>query len=698
MSSRALEFAERNVSALSDLGDRWNTLNTNWLQPILYLLLAGGICWLVFLVLARALSAMPSWYESVVRKGNSRTARVRGYAITAVTAAAFSVWIAVWLSVPELLPSLVALAVVSFVIAATFGIINLAFGMATRPRLDATVLEPSGKSNAAWSAELLAYMRDMNADDPKGRVERPSSGDLNDVIAVANGAEHWFFKFIGSVLTLLLNLTPWRLDVTIFNTTSGSAILRRNGHVVKEELLRLQHASADSNHPTELLMFAAAFGGTAVAAFYPDITGLYRPNGWRGIGLLAVARASSGAKRNDYIRLAIEADPRSILIEYEDVYSRYDPLNNVGITEKLIDRLEPMINVAAILSGRPSVLTEVKPRKWHRIPNSRQRNEPLAASEPPFLLLRLMTLYTTAVRNYSAGGWESEVRRERAVKVVGQFMDALLGLTDAQKAVLPEAVARMKQRAALCYLLLEEPVTNEQARRRYKAARRWEKKASKSPTVSVRYSYACYLARRASCARSTSERSVLAARVGGELESVRWNDTYRAAAVDDPELKALGHERPVREAVLHRCTEAWAIDVFAKWRDALTAIGVAEPENLAASAMSKQLHARLDMDWATASKLVDYATILAAAMSATADPRIDQVARLRTVHCLLDSHGHSTSTLASAYAAHGAELVDAVAASVFWVPKDDERKAVGDFLAAIVDSLGTTKQRPSRAS
>ncbi|WP_448003420.1 hypothetical protein [Agromyces bauzanensis] len=666
-----------------ELGERWDAFYNANVLPLIDLVIAAGLFWLAGLVIARLISLLPWWRRVEIRRTESAGCRGAGYALVTVGALLFVGLASIPATTPEIW---------YFMVAATAGLLGaivLGLGMATTPRISATVVGASGDENAAWEAELLTRMRELNADDPRGRVEKPSGSDLNEVIAVSDQTGNAFVKFIGGALAMLFNLAPWRLQVTIFDGRSGTASLRRNGRFVEDVPLELPRDAVDPTHPAELLILAAAFGAKRVADHYPDITGFYNATDWQGIGMLRVARIAEGAARRTYLAKSVEKDPGNILTEYEQVHGTYAGATDPDQLVYLIDRLEPMINIAARLCGRTPVLEEVRYQPWHAA-------SPFATNEPRLLMLRLMTLYTTAIRNWSVaegspGRLTVEERYRRAIKIVGALLDALGEPHHRPSPTERDAIRRMQDRAGVCYLLLLAKageiaplvVTDPGHATRLELARQWSEQAADSIDIEVRYSYVCYLARTASPERSVVERDAIA----DKLEAVcRVDDEYRSTALTDPELQVLGAVAEVRAVVLPPIADAWDIERFAAQKRALLAAGVATPTALADRAVVIDLLERGAFRRGVLLPLHDGAEILAAGLAVRSS--LDERARLRAVRCLLDERGHTVATLNAEADGSAEELVAAVAKAVFWVPDDAERRTSARFLAELVDHVG----------
>lgn len=671
----------------------WNSFYSEIIAPAVALLIPIAIVWLLILLVTRLLALTAVFGGTTVRRRTSLWTRVIGFILTGGAAVAFVVGASsgeAGLSGREaILPILLAL----------FGMSIYAFGMATRPRLAATVTDSKGAVNAALTTELLARMRELNADDTRGRVGEPSTSDLNEIIAVAGQSENWLVNVVAGAMSALFNVTPWRLDVTILDKKNALAVLHRNGRQVEDATLTLPADPDDTDHPGELLAVAAAFGAVTVARCYPDIVGFYGAQDWRGIGWLAATRGLPKEKRRVYLERALEADPQSILVEHAELFRRYaaNPTYDVDREqlESLMDALEPMIREAAILSHvHRDELEAIEPKPWHSTVDGPR--------EPRLLMLRLMTLYTTFVRNWTALSERTDTasagaRRQRAAQIIDVFIDELPKTPPRDRRAARRDLMRMEQRASLSYALLREPGSsadpaNRPGRLEDARARRSEWiqhrviAARDSNDFDVRYSYACYLARRrhAGDMCSDTEPEAIAKRLALVLDVI---DDYRDGAIDDPELRLLAAATPMRNVVLARDISAWDIKRFARHRTELEARGIIDPVRLSAPYISAKRLKSDTFDLATAQSLIDGARILAAAPRIS-PAGIDDPARLRAVQVVLDE-GHSVDSLLASWADPRARkaMTATVGKALFWNPDAGEQVVVEKFLGALVASL-----------
>lgn len=690
------------AESLSGWVAAWNSFYSDIIEPVVALLVPAAIVWLLMLLVTRLIALTPLFYDIGVRRRTSLWARIIGFILTAGAAIAFVVGASTGdagVSGREaILPIMLGL----------FGISTYSFGMASRPRLAATVTDSKGTVNAALTTELLARMRQLNADDTRGRVGEPSTSDLNEIIAVAGQSDNWLVNVVGGAMSALFNVTPWRLEVTILDKKNALAVLRRNGRQVEDADLTLPVDPVDAEHPGELLGIAAAFGAVTVARCYPDIVGFYGAQDWRGIGWLAAARGVPQETRRVYLERALEADPQSILVEHAELFERYTSDSDREQVESLMDSLEPMIRQAAVLSHvHRNELEAIEPKPWHSTVDGQR--------EPRLLMLRLMTLYTTFVRNWTALSEGVDTasageRRQRAAQIIDVFVDELPKTPPRDRRAARVDLVRMEQRASLAYALLREagsPADLENRLLSLKDARKrrseWVRErmiaARRSNDFDVRYSYACYLARlrHAGVARSDTEPAAIAKRLELVLGVV---GEYRTAAMDDPELRLLSRSPEMRNAVLTREMNAWDIQRFARHRAALEALGIVDPIRLAAPHASAKKVKSEKIDIATAQSLIDGARILSA-IQGISSAKIDNAARLRAAQSLIDAEGHSIDSLMDAYAGPTTRkaMIASLGKALFWNPDAKEQVLVEKFVAALgaslpKQSLSTEAQRP----
>ncbi|HEY1105426.1 MAG TPA: hypothetical protein VGE78_04695 [Agromyces sp.] len=726
----------------------WSLFQSGFISWFVDHALVWVAVWLVTVVAARALSIWKLWTRKPVTRSRSTEAKLVGAGVTALAAFAF----VVVGSITSLIAPWLVVALIGVGVIATVGIVVLAFGMATTPWLRITVTGTGGATNDAWATEVTVRMRELNADNPKGRIERPDGSDLNELVAIADRTDNWAFALVGGAVSMLFNLTPWRLEVTVFNSVSGVARLRRNGRVVDDASLQLPAPPADGGHPGELLTLAAAFAAVTVAHEYPDIVGFYNTNDWRGLGLIGVARITDDpALRERYIARAREVDPDSILVEYEDVYHRYAGATDARRLRELIERLEPMIASAALQAGRPiagigtedeSVTGATGTRSEPGKPEadaSGARRSARRYVEPPMLMLRLQSYYLMTIRNWlvaadgsakddAAGGHADRPERlERATIVAAELVAALDELKReadakqrrAQYAKQRTSLERMEQRAALGLLLLndermksrtaadtaavDDAEASARLRQRVELATGWKNIAKRSGLVEVKYSVACYESRR--IAEGWADDDADFEFIVAQLGAVCGDDEYRQLALADPELAPLVDPRGdrarrirMRDAVLLDMNDAWQIERFRRVRVPLERAGVRTPQDLVVPATQSRVVLRSDLDVDEVTSLADAARILHAVMTTECglvpdrfdgrDADREHWARLRAARALLDDDRHTVQTLCDEHAQDRGTLVDELATAMFWRPDEREERTVGDYVDRMIERLG----------
>ncbi|SFR71498.1 hypothetical protein SAMN05428970_1192 [Agromyces sp. CF514] len=781
---------------LAEVGTRWEAFVDGNLAPLTDtgIAVAG---WLVGLaVAARLVTLMPWVRDPRITRAAGRRLRIVGWALVAATPIATVIVTAfardalfVWMFVGG------ALAVGSVVV--------LAFGLATRSRIDAHVMSPDGSTNSAWSIDALLQMRDLNADDPGHRVDRQDSPDFGEFITVADRSGNGLASVAAWVVQVLFNAAPWMLQVTMVDPLSAIATLRRNGHLAGEVHLRLDSrgfaratdAGASDQH-RKLLALAAAFTAMTMADRYPDVRGFYRATNWRSLGYLAIAQmADDDDERDHYLDRAVEIEPRSLIVEYTRVQVEFVDARDRHTMEALMDRLEPVVNQAAWVCDTDTIF-QAPPRDWHeytlreratdaegrppfevvteaeRSPSSEGDEDavtpvpdPDAApdpddpprGEPHLMLLRTLLLYVATARNWAAlvdlepGSHPvgDDGRRER----IRRAADALVRLLDVETAARcaltrresvwlaartsirrdPAAarrawerreharrdpagvLMRMRARAALSYVIFDDGPDHEQLvaaadptpssgsraaamPRLVRPARGprptrepvdiltpWLAETKASGEIEIRYSYACYLARRSRTAQGDAHAHIVdeAAR---RVEAAQLVDQYRSMAEWDPELKHLGTESCMRSLVVRPIRSSWEIRRFATVRSALVAQGILEPDRLAAtSGRLDGLLEATELHGDEFGRLLDASSLLRA-IETTDVGGLAPDQRLRAARHLVDT-GCSVSCLLVRVDQDPGELVAELAAAVFWVPTDDEVTHVREFVTAVARSL-----------
>jgi hypothetical protein len=715
---------------------RWDVFVDAVLLPLGDALLAMLVAWLVLAVGARLVALLPGIRDLKATRRTGSVLRVIGWSLVVlvpvviVVATAYADdGIAAWLIIA--LP----LALI------TVGVLGP--GLATRSRLDAKVIGPDGSTNTAWSIDALMQVRNANLDDPRERVERPSSPDLGEFIAIADRSGSGVASAIAWLFQVLFNSAPWMLQVTVLDSRSGIATLRRNGHPLDEVELQLEWDSIEFDQHRKLLALAAGFTAMTMAERYPDVRGFYRAKSWKSVGFLGLARMTNGDERRHYLSRAIEEDPTSILAEYDRVFDRYRSIEDRVSVESFLDRLEPIVNQAAWLCDEPVIFPDATQKVWHdyvrvaaelgparldpadlrpgvrsiqaRLDERRKSRPP--SPEPRAMLLRTLTLYMMAARNWAAyadldgtaaGDPEVATRRSRIRVAVDRFID-LLEQESATPRQDPNRVrSRMRARAALCYMIFNPEVAADWGEedgtpragtaggsRQAAAARRWLREAGSSLEIEIRYSYACFTARRARAIEEQAERDVLIEEAIRGVRYARHVDYYQREAARDPELMLLGNEPQMRALVLAPITSSWQIARFAALRPRLERHGILDPARIASDPAPDALREELGLAHDEFALLVDDATILRAGRS-TDEGGLTGEERLRAVRHLIDGAGYSVPALIGTFAEEFEVLARSVANAVHWVPTDEELADVERFLVGLMGRLeaGTGEPEP----
>ncbi|WP_353828102.1 hypothetical protein [Agromyces sp. SYSU T0242] len=719
----------------TSVGARWDAFVDGVLVPLGDTLLAMLIAWLVLAVGARLVALLPGIRNLRATRRTGSVLRVAGWtlvllvpvAIVVATAYAddgFAAWLIVALPLALL----------------TVGILGP--GLATRSRLDAKVIGPDGSVNTAWSIDALMQVRNANLDDPRERVERPSSPDLGEFIAIADRSGSGVASAIAWLFQVLFNSAPWMLQVTVLDSRSGIATLRRNGRPLDEVELALEWDSIELDQHRKLLALAAGFTAMTMADRYPDVRGFYRATSWKSVGFLGLARMTRGDERRHYLSRAIEEDPTSILAEYDRVFDRYRQVEDRMGLEAFLDRLEPLVNQAAWLCGEDPVFPDVQQKVWHdyvrvsaelgptpldpadvrpvlrpiqaRI-DERRRARPIAP-EPCAMLLRTLMLYLTAARNWAAyvdldGEGIDEVdvarRRERIRAAVERDIALLERESAAPRHDPSRVLSRMRARAALGYMIFNpdvadrwgEPVAAPGAGggtdpgRRSAAAGRWLQEAGSSLETEIRYSYACFTARRAREMAEHAERELLIEEAIRGVRYARYVDYYVREAARDPELMLLGHEPRMRGLVLSPIATAWQVARFASLRPRLERHGILDPRRISADPSLASLREELDLDPEDFALLIDASAILRAGLE-TDEGGLSEEDRLRAVRHLIDDAGYSVAALTGTFAEQFDALARSVAGAVHWVPTAEELEDVARFLVGLIAHLEAETGEP----
>ncbi|GAA2041494.1 hypothetical protein GCM10009819_29240 [Agromyces tropicus] len=725
------------------IGARWDTFVAGVLAPLGDALLAVLVAWLVLAVGARLVALLPGVRDLKATRRTGAVLRVVGWTLVVL------VPVAIIVATAYADDGVVAWLVVTLPLALiTVGVLGP--GLATRSRLDAKVIGPDGSTNTAWSIDALMQVRNANLDDPRERVERPSSPDLGEFIAIADRSGSGVASAIAWLFQVLFNSAPWLLQVTILDSGSAIATLRRNGHPLDEVELQLEWDSIEVDQHRKLLALAAGFTAMTMAERYPDVRGFYRATSWKSVGFLGLARMTRGDERRHYLSRAIEEDPTSILAEYDRIFDRYRAIEDRASLEAFLDRLEPIVNQAAWLCAEPAVFPDATGKVWHdyvrvaaelgparldpadlrpgvrpiqaRLDERRKSRPP--APEPRAMLLRTLTLYMMAARNWAAyadldgsvgddpdaplgaAGAGGGSRRERIRVALDRFIDLLEQESATPRRDPGRVRSRMRSRAALCYMIFNPEVAEDWGEedgtrragtagtsREAAAARRWLREAGSSLEIEIRYSYACFTARRARAIEAQAERHALIEEAIRGVKYARHVDYYQREATRDPELMLLGHEPQMRALVLPPISSSWQIARFGALRPRLERHGILDPSRIELDPAPEALREELGLAHDEFALLVDQARILRAGL-ATEEGGLTPDERLRAVRHLIDAAAYSVPALTGTFAEEFDLLARSVASAVHWVPTPDELEDVARFLVGLLARLDAETQEP----
>jgi len=783
----------------SSIGTRWESFVDGNLAPLTDAGIAIAAWWVGLAVAARVVTLLPWVRDLKLTRAAGRGFRLVGWALVVATP------IATVLATVFAGDALLMWSSIGGILAAA-SVCVLAPGLATRSRIDAHVMTPDGSANEAWSIDALLQVRDLNADDP-ARVERQNSPDFGEFITVADRSGNGLASVIAWLVQVLFNSSPWMLQVAMVDADSAIATLRRNGAVVDEVQLQLGwHAMGNvdrADQHRKLLALAAAFTAMTMARRYPDVRGFYRARNWRSLGYLGIAQmADDDAEREFYLNLALELEPRSLLVEYRQVLRESDRAKSRLELEHLMVRLEPVVNQVADVCGTELVF-DAQPLDWHdfdpkdrsgaarsdappsttrAIGRTARRRDHRSADlrEPRIMLLRTLMLYSFAARNWVAlvdlhaiDDPEVAARRariagalERLIELVGLESAERTELTRGQAASLalrtalrrdPDGartrweddeldrrdpfgiMARMRARAALAFVIfydgpeaaslaeaadptdrvetggrrLSRPMrygewaelhrertrlaalsaSERRAARLERAAaavRPWLVETKASCEIEIRYSYACYLARRSRTVTDPERRENIVFDAVKRVRAAQSIEYYRRTAEWDPELKLLGGEQRMRDLVLRPIRSPWEISRFSGVRGALAGQGILEPDGLAAASGLDSLLESTEMRGDEFGMLMDASTLLRVTETTDAG-ELESMQRLRAARYLIDDAGYSVRCLLVRFEQDSAAVAGEVAEAVFWVPTAAERTKVTAFLEAVVKRLAAER-------
>ena len=255
----------------------------------------------------------------------------------------------------------------------------------------------------------------------------------------------------------------------------------------------------------------------------------------------------------------------------------------------------------------------------------------------------------------------------------------------------------MQAHAAECSVIFDTHLDGSAAR----ATDAWLRLAGASLDPVVAFSYACFCGWRASELDSWAERQSLVHDVINRIRAIVPRGTYRQMAFENPELRRLGGEPGMRDAVLAPITSTWEIARFSAVRDRLERFGVRDPAEIA---VDDRLGGRVESLGLGADEfglLIDASWILRAAQETAGE--LSPTERLRASRYLIDTGMYGPKSLAAALVNRVVDLIPAVAGAVYWMPTDTEVQTVQRFVHRLAadlsgDVLAPTVELPRKSS
>lgn len=696
-------------------------------------LLASLVMFVVLLVCARLIVFFPGNRDARATRDFARSMRRRGYWLTASGSVIVGLgYSALRLTDDALFSAVLIVVGLGGLALSVYGALALSVGLATSPRVDARAVSPDGQSNPAWAIDVLTQIRSAHGSggDRSASHGGGNQPDFGKLIDVADKSGNGMASLVAAVFQLLLNTSPWLIDVTILDGVTAMVVLRRNGNDIEEEVLRLPFGDMSEDHHRELLTMAATFAAIRVAARYTDINGFYGVENWRSSALTSVAMITGGSDRQACIHQALEEDPSNLVAEYEEVYEYAGTHTDADVLLRRIDRLEPMIDLAAVLCGEEPVLS-VDPLAWHEdaakrstrrlagdvsdpaprlqrivcvLPFDRVRIRDGVRPEPPLMMLRLMQWYLSSVRNWLALEWSRTGRFPALATVQGD--GRLLGHRVA--AVLARMVVDLKAPDVLyrlggeaetmrMTLAIDAEVLTPWVRPRFDLSSqalltKWLHDAESSTDLGIQHSLACMYAQELRASEDTHFQEGRLKLIEASLSYAHFKPYWAEWSVRDPELRLVGGYPAIREVVLSDIQEAWAIERFAAVKDRLPVRALLDP-TLMTERVLAELVVAPDMTHDAVQSIGDGAAILREARAAKV---LDEASVLRAVRFLLDGEGHDVNSLTLGCEYDSERIVNGVAEAVYWVPSVEERSIIAAFLSAVVRALNAQVVRTDR--
>ncbi|KQM82627.1 hypothetical protein [Agromyces sp. Leaf222] len=220
--------------------------------------------------------------------------------------------------------------------------------------------------------------------------------------------------------------------------------------------------------------------------------------------------------------------------------------------------------------------------------------------------------------------------------------------------------------------------------------RPWLDETKASCEIEIRYSYACYLARRSRTAENRKVRENVVSDAVRRVSAAQSVDYYRGLASWDPELKLLGDEQRMRDLVLRPIRSPWEISRFSGVRGALAGQGILEPDGLAAASGLDTLLESTAMRGDEFGMLLD-ASMLLRVIETTDAGGLDPEQRLRAARYLIDVAAYSVRCLLVRFEQDSEAVTAEIAEAVFWVPTPVECTNVEEFLKEMVGRLAAER-------
>ena len=673
---------------------------------------AFHLLWIVaaLAVIARLLVLLPVYRD--LRSTSEFPARMRRRGLVVITGAGVIGTLAYdigrWRDESAIEGLAVAVAIAALVVGLA-GSVLLSAGFATSPRVDAKVLKPDGNANDAWAIDILSQINTAHregATHGTARASRTNQADFGDLIKVADRAGNGMAVLLAWLYQLFFNVSPWLVQITVLDGLNATATLRRNGHKIEDVSLQLQVGDIAQDNHRKLLIMGASFAAMGVAAKYYDLKAFYGVENWRSAAFVSLAIQTVGEERQTYIERALTEDPSNLVAECEEVTDAFDDEMDADLLWSRMDRLEPMIDVAARLCAEPEVLG-VEGSLWHSSPAPRTGSRAAQGfddPEPPQMLLRLMDWYLGSASNWVAlklatdgrvisgdgdgddqGDDPVEVRRTHVAVVLARFAELLTTLDADSSSVDRSELGRLQMVAAM-----DSDVLADWAEPEYDIVTafnlvRWGNRAYRSTDQDMKFYLACARAHQFFRSSDPAERSMLTEEIVELVDYAKFNPFWRDWTFKDPELRLLGHDDGLRQLALSGIGAAWQINRFEPILKIPAARALADPAMITEEVIdSVRATTRLKPD--VLHSIADGARILQASRAIKPSDWEEREV-LRAVRHLLDDAGHDVTSLRLTSERDLSGLVDSVAAAVYWVPEPVERITAAEFLVALLERV-----------